>query len=151
TSTSLLRLPTAGGSPTVLRTGLLPLNYNQFAFDGSFFYFVDGDTSNNTNRIRKLTKSGSSLTTFAEAPLFGTGAKGYFVPRSTGSMLYWIEWQIDAGNTVIRRKNLTNGNVVTKDYAATQPIFLNLLPDRIVTGGFTDTNQGTTLIARGDL
>jgi hypothetical protein len=42
-------------------------------------------------------------------------------------------------------------NVLTKPYADVTPIFMNEASDGVVTGGFSTANQGTTLIARGDL
>lgn len=63
---TLQRFSTAGGVPTSLRTRATA--FGPITFNASHFFFMNGDIDAQHWRIYKLTKSGSTLTTFADVP-----------------------------------------------------------------------------------
>jgi hypothetical protein len=99
---TLQRVPIAGGPATLLRTrdvGFGP----DFTFDATHFYFAD-NRMDGTRRLDRLTKSGSTHTTFrSSTTLF------YSHPIMNASHLYWMETP-GLGQYSLERVHLTEGN-----------------------------------------
>jgi hypothetical protein len=110
---SLRTLPVAGGAETQLffHTG----RFSNLTFDTQHFYWVEGISS--VNRLRRLTKSGTNLTTVRES-----STVFYEFAYSNGSALYWREENVATRAAKIRRQNLSNGNIVSADF----PMFIAL-------------------------
>jgi hypothetical protein len=138
----LLRIQTGGGGNTfLLTTGRI----REVSQDATHLYWTDNSTD--PRRLRRMNKSTLALSTSSE----GSG-KTYHHPHSTGSMLYWAEDRMDSG-VAVRRRNLSNGNVVTVPYGQVDPpIFMDVFSDGVFTADLLpDVLSFKGAIVRGSL
>jgi hypothetical protein len=133
---SLNSVPVTGGTQTSLRVHTMSFAPG-FSFDANHFYWTEGTgVSGTLHRVRRLTKSGATLSTHTSS----TTAM-YQLPRTDGSFLWFRQQTISTGAAVIRRSNLSNGNNVTANFPMAYLDEMHVMPDWIYVAGRVSTSE----------
>ena len=96
--------PIAGGAPNVLTTHSTP--FLDLTFDTNHFYFTQADTNGKVN-IMRVPRSGGQVSVY-----LSNATESVLNPLTNGSALWWKQ------GSKIRRKNLSNGNIVSATFPA---------------------------------
>ncbi len=83
---TLQSMPVTGGPATSLRT--MPQSFQGLTFNANHFYFTNITQPHNIYVIYKLTKSGSTLSTFHDVPMNSMPVS----LKVNATHLYWIKW-----------------------------------------------------------